>query len=83
MALRKMADASSGVKAVIGAWVPPFGSHVRAMVSVMYSSYASKQPVDTENALAEIQKTRPLSGVMSEQIAYLRQWASQRTVAVD
>lgn len=60
------------------------GSEIeQVVVSVMYSSHASKEPVDTEKVLHEIQQTRPLSVVMAEQISQLRNWASQRTVAVD
>jgi len=60
------------------------GSEIeQVVVSVMYSSYASKESIDTDNVVREIQQTRPLSVVMSEQIAQLRYWASQRTVAVD
>lgn len=60
------------------------GSEIeQVVVSVMYSSHASKEPIDTEKALFEIQQTRPLSVVMSEQITQLRYWANQRTVPVD
>lgn len=60
------------------------GSEIeQIVVSVMYSCHASKEPVDTDKVMNEIRQTRPLSVVMSEQIAQLRHWASQRTVAVD
>lgn len=60
------------------------GSEIeQVVVSVMYSSHASKEPIDTDKVMNEIQQTRPLSVVMSEQIAQLRYWASHRTVAVD
>jgi SpoVK/Ycf46/Vps4 family AAA+-type ATPase len=60
------------------------GSEIeQAVVSAMYRCHAAQQPVDTESVLQEIQQTRPLSVVMSEQVSRLRQWASERTVAVD
>ena len=60
------------------------GSEIeQVVVSVMYSSHASKEPINTEKVLNEIQQTRPLSVVMSEQIDRLRYWANGRTVPVD
>jgi SpoVK/Ycf46/Vps4 family AAA+-type ATPase len=60
------------------------GSEIeQVVVSVMYASHAAGEPVSTERVLQEIRQTRPLSVVMAEQIAQLRHWASQRTVAVD
>lgn len=38
---------------------------------------------NTQHLLQEIAKTRPLSIVMAERIATLRQWASSRTVSAD
>ncbi|MCG8018469.1 MAG: AAA family ATPase [Candidatus Thiodiazotropha sp. 'RUGA'] len=52
----------------------------QAIVSALYSSYASKQPLDTAHILNEIEQTRPLSVLMAEKIDYLRDWASSRTV---
>jgi SpoVK/Ycf46/Vps4 family AAA+-type ATPase len=60
------------------------GSEIeQVVVSVMYASHAAGKPVSTNRVLEEIRQTRPLSVVMAEQIAQLRQWASQRTVSVD
>ncbi|MCG7996830.1 MAG: AAA family ATPase [Candidatus Thiodiazotropha taylori] len=52
----------------------------QAIVSALYSSYASKQSLDTAHILSEIEQTRPLSVLMAEKIDYLRDWASSRTV---
>lgn len=60
------------------------GSEIeQAVVSVMYSCHATKEPIDTEKVLEEILQTRPLSVVMEKKISQLRDWASQRTVPVD
>ena len=60
------------------------GSEIeQVVVSAMYSSYASKNAIDTDKVLEEIRKTSPLSVVIAEEITYLRDWASQRTVAAD
>ena len=55
----------------------------QAVVSAVYSSYASETPVSTESLLNEVRNTRPLSVVMDAQIEKLRQWAESRTVPVD
>ena len=41
------------------------------------------RPTDTEILLAELAGTVPLSVTMSERIAALRDWASNRAVAAD
>lgn len=57
------------------------GSEIeQVVVSAQYQALAIKKPLDTELLLAEIEKTRPLSVVMGEQVAQLQQWASDRTV---
>ncbi len=55
----------------------------QAVVSALYSAHAQETPLNTEHVLAEISKTRPLSVVMAEKIAYLRAWAAERTVSAD
>jgi SpoVK/Ycf46/Vps4 family AAA+-type ATPase len=52
----------------------------QAVVAALYASHASKEPLDTAHILNEIEQTRPLSVLMEEKIAYLRNWASSRTV---
>jgi len=52
----------------------------QAIVSALYESFASKRLLSTELVTEELARTRPLSVVMAEKIAYLRQWASERTV---
>jgi len=52
------------------------------VVSAIYSA-KSGSPIETTDLVAEIERTRPLSVVMAEKLAALRDWASERTVAVD
>jgi len=57
------------------------GSEIeQAVVSALYSSHASKAKLETAHILEEVRRTRPLSVVMAEKIAALRQWAKSRTV---
>jgi SpoVK/Ycf46/Vps4 family AAA+-type ATPase len=60
------------------------GSEIeQAIVSVLYSNHAKNKAVETSDLIMEIEQTRPLSVVMAEKIAYLRMWASDRTVPAD
>ena len=67
-----LADASEGFS---GAEIE------QAVVSALYAAHAQGQRLSTQHILAEIDLTRPLSIVMSEQIAALRAWADGRTVS--
>jgi SpoVK/Ycf46/Vps4 family AAA+-type ATPase len=55
----------------------------QAVVSALYAAHAQSKRLASEHILAELQLTRPLSVVMQEQIAVLRQWADGRTVPCD
>jgi len=55
----------------------------QALVSAIYAAHAQEVVLNTNHILQEIRQTRPLSIVMAEQIAALRDWAAERTVAVD
>ena len=55
----------------------------QAVVATTYINHDKKQTIDTQMLLDEIARTRPLSVVMAEDIAALRLWARERTVAVD
>jgi SpoVK/Ycf46/Vps4 family AAA+-type ATPase len=60
------------------------GSEVeQAIVSGLYAAHAQGETLSTEHILQELTMTRPLSVVMHEQIAQLRQWADGRTVPCD
>jgi len=52
----------------------------QAVVAALYASHAAKEPLNTRHIMAEIEQTRPLSVLMAEKIAYLRNWAANRTV---
>lgn len=52
----------------------------QALVAALYASHASHEPLDTTHILREMEQTRPLSVLMAEKIAHLRDWASSRTV---
>ncbi|MFQ5571225.1 MAG: AAA family ATPase [Rhodothermales bacterium] len=69
--LEALAEASSGFS----------GSEIeQAVVSSLYSVLRESGRLDTQHVLEEIRRTRPLSVVMAEHIAYLRAWAKERTV---
>lgn len=53
----------------------------QAIVSALYAAHARENRLDTNQLLEELERTRPISVVMAEKIAYLRQWAANRTVA--
>ncbi len=55
----------------------------QAVVSALYAAHANKKPLANTHVLGEIQRTQPLSVVMSEKIGSLRHWAAGRTVACD
>jgi hypothetical protein len=55
----------------------------QAVVSAMYSANSNNKACDASLIAAELQATRPLSVVMAEKIAELRDWAAGRTVAAD
>ncbi len=52
----------------------------QAIVAMLYTAHARGATADTEHLLEELGRTRPLSVVMSEQVAQLRRWAEDRTV---
>jgi AAA+ superfamily predicted ATPase len=55
----------------------------QAIVSALYTAHAHNSNLASEHLLAELERTKPLSVVMSEKVALLRQWAAGRTVACD
>jgi SpoVK/Ycf46/Vps4 family AAA+-type ATPase len=55
----------------------------QAIVSALYAAHAQGSKLDSSHLLLEIAKTKPLSVVMAERIATLRQWARGRTVSAD
>jgi SpoVK/Ycf46/Vps4 family AAA+-type ATPase len=55
----------------------------QAVVSALYSAHSNGQSVDARMIAGELAATRPLSVVMAEKIAELRDWAAERTVPAD
>ena len=69
-----LADASEGFS---GAEIE------QAIVSAVYAAHSTNVAVSAAHVLREIKSTRPLSIVMGEKIAELRDWAAERTVSAD
>ncbi len=60
------------------------GSEIeQAVVSAMYAAFAEGRDITTEDIANEIKSTSPLSVVMGEKIAAIRQWAQDRCVKAD
>jgi hypothetical protein len=55
----------------------------QAVVSALYTAHSSNQAVNARLIAAEFEATKPLSVVMGEKIAELRDWAAERTVPAD
>lgn len=72
--LRALADATGGFS---GAEIE------QVVVSALYAAHAQGASLATPHLLSEIERTRPLSVVLGEKIASLRQWARDRTVPAD
>ena len=52
----------------------------QAVVSAVYAALAGGHTVGAQEILRELKGTRPLSVVMAEKVAELREWAAERTV---
>jgi ATP-dependent 26S proteasome regulatory subunit len=55
----------------------------QAIISAQYTALANSMPLHTDDIMAEVKRTRPLSVVMAEAVARLRAWAAERTVPAD
>ena len=55
----------------------------QAVVSSLYAAHALSQALSSEHILREVEQTKPLSIVMQERVAALREWAEGRTVPCD
>jgi hypothetical protein len=55
----------------------------QAVVAALYTAHSSKQPMSAALIGHELAATQPLSVVMGEQVASLREWARDRTVPAD
>ena len=55
----------------------------QAVVSALYAANADKSTITQAHLLAALRETRPLSVLMAEQVATLRDWAKERTVSAN
>jgi len=55
----------------------------QALISALYAAHGQETVLETAHVAEEVKKTRPLSVLMAEKIAYLRAWAADRTVPAD
>ena len=55
----------------------------QAVVSALYAAHSASGKADARLIASELAATRPLSVVMAERIAELRDWAAERTVPAD
>jgi SpoVK/Ycf46/Vps4 family AAA+-type ATPase len=55
----------------------------QAVVSALYAAHSGREAVTASMIRSELEATRPLSVVMAEKIAELRDWAVERTVPAD
>jgi SpoVK/Ycf46/Vps4 family AAA+-type ATPase len=57
------------------------GSEIeQVVVAALYQTHALKRPLTQADLLGEAKLTKPLSVVMAEKVAQLRDWAAGRTV---
>ena len=55
----------------------------QAIVASLYAAHAASAPLSDFTLRAELRQARPLSVLMAEQVASLREWARGRTVPAD
>lgn len=55
----------------------------QVVVAALYEGLAQNRPPETADMEAEAGRTKPLSVVMAERVAWLRNWARSRTVNAD
>jgi len=53
----------------------------QAIVSSLYHALSLEKALTTEHLRDELERTSPLSVVMSEKVSWLREWAAERTVS--
>jgi AAA+ superfamily predicted ATPase len=55
----------------------------QVVVSSLYTAFSENTSLSTKHLIEEVTKTNPLSKTRAEDIAFLRQWAKERTVAAE
>lgn len=72
------------VRAIAAACEGYSGAEIeQAVVSAMYAAFAANREVTTEDIVAEVRRSRPLSVTASERIEWLRNWAAERCMPAD
>lgn len=72
--LDRLAEASDGFS----------GSEIeQAVISALHRAYAERTPLDTQQIVAALEGSPPLSATMAERVIALRQWARGRCVPAD
>lgn len=85
LARRRLDPAACDLTALAAACGGFSGAEIeQVVVAALYAAAADarRQPTQAQ-LLAEIRNTRPLSVLMAEKVAALRQWARERTVSAD
>jgi AAA+ superfamily predicted ATPase len=81
---RKQDPAAFDVPALVAAADGFSGAEIeQVVVAALYEARAAGTPLATSHLLDEARKTKPLSVVMAEKVAWLRAWAQGRTVRAD
>jgi len=82
LARRELKPAEFDLAALAAAAAGFSGAEIeQAIVSALYAANAESAQVDQGHLLRALQETRPLSVLMAEQVAELREWAKERTVS--
>jgi SpoVK/Ycf46/Vps4 family AAA+-type ATPase len=81
---RKQDPAAFDLPALVAACDGFSGAEIeQVVVGALYEARAAGVPLATSHLLDEAKRTKPLSVVMAEKIAWLRTWAQGRTVSAD
>lgn len=84
LALRGLQAADYDLDALAAATPGFSGAEIeQAVVAALYAAAAAKASPNQAYVLEEIRSTRPLSVLMAERVAALREWARERTVPAD
>jgi len=81
---RKQDPAGFDLPALVAASAGFSGAEIeQVVVGALYEARAANAQLATSHLLEEAKRTKPLSVVMAEKVAWLRAWAQGRTVSAD
>ncbi len=84
LARRKLREADYDITALADATQGFSGAEIeQVVVAALYAAASDKTAATQDHLLAAIRATRPLSVLMAERVAALREWARGRTVPAD